>query len=75
MCATVHDWVHAIGAHYDPNIPQINGKFQDFVDQYFITVCHQQDVLSFWHPAYISLCAIATILTPSCLQTNASNEE
>jgi hypothetical protein len=28
MCATVHKWVHAINAHYDPNIPRINGKFR-----------------------------------------------
>jgi uncharacterized protein YqhQ len=27
MCATVHEWVHAICAHCDPNIPQINSKF------------------------------------------------
>jgi hypothetical protein len=45
------------------------------MNQYFTTVWHQQDVLSFWHPTYASLCAIATILTPSGLQTNASNEE
>jgi hypothetical protein len=37
-------------------------------------VWYQQDVLSFRHPTYASLCAIATILTPY-LQTNASNEE
>jgi hypothetical protein len=35
---------------------------------------YQQDVLSFRHLAYASLCAIATILTP-CLQINALNEE
>jgi hypothetical protein len=29
MCATVHEWVHTICAHYDPNIPQINGKFRN----------------------------------------------
>jgi hypothetical protein len=40
----------------------------------FTTVWHQQDVLSFWHSVYASLCAIATILAP-CLQINASNEE
>jgi hypothetical protein len=28
MCATVHEWVHAIDAHCDPNIPQINDKFR-----------------------------------------------
>jgi hypothetical protein len=28
MCATIHEWVHAIGAHCNPNIPQINGKFR-----------------------------------------------
>jgi hypothetical protein len=28
MCATVDKWVHAIGAHYDPNIPRTNGKFR-----------------------------------------------
>jgi hypothetical protein len=28
MCATVQEWVHAIGAHCDPNIPRINGKFK-----------------------------------------------
>jgi hypothetical protein len=50
-------------------------EIQDFVNQYFITVWHQQDVLSFLHPAYASLCAIATILTPFYLQTNPSNEE
>jgi hypothetical protein len=27
MCATIHEWVHAISAHCDPNIPQVNGKF------------------------------------------------
>jgi hypothetical protein len=34
---------------------------------------HQQDVLSFRHPAYASLCVITTILTPcfkQILQTN-----
>jgi hypothetical protein len=28
MCAIVYEWVHAIGAHCDPNIPRINGKFR-----------------------------------------------
>jgi hypothetical protein len=28
MCATVHEWIHVIDAHCDPNIPQINGKFR-----------------------------------------------
>jgi hypothetical protein len=28
MCAIVHEWVHPIGAHCDPNIPRINGKFK-----------------------------------------------
>jgi hypothetical protein len=28
MCATVHEWVHAISAHWNPNIPQINGKYR-----------------------------------------------
>jgi hypothetical protein len=39
--------------------------------------CHcvaSADVLSFWHPSYASLRAIAIILT-ACLETNASNEE
>jgi hypothetical protein len=33
------------------------------VDQCFTTVWHQQYVLTFWQPAYASLCVIATILT------------
>jgi hypothetical protein len=28
MCDTVHEWVHAICTHCDPNIPRINGKFR-----------------------------------------------
>jgi hypothetical protein len=28
MCATVHEWVHAIDAHCDSNIPRINVKFR-----------------------------------------------
>jgi hypothetical protein len=29
MCAIiVHECVYAIWAHYDPNIPRINGKFR-----------------------------------------------
>jgi hypothetical protein len=45
------------------------------MNQYFTTVWHQQDVLSFWHPAYASPHVIATILIPFGLQTSASNEE
>jgi hypothetical protein len=45
------------------------------MNQYFTTVWHQQDVLSFRHPAYASPYAIATILTPFCLQTSALIEE
>jgi hypothetical protein len=47
---------------------------QDFTNQYFATMWHQQDILSLWHPANASLYAIATNLTPY-LQTNASNEK
>jgi hypothetical protein len=74
MCAIVHKWVHAIGAHCNPNIPRINGKFR-FRESMFATAWNQQDALSFQHPTYSSLYAITTILTLSCLQTNASNEE
>jgi hypothetical protein len=28
MCGIVHEWVHAIYAQYDPNIPQIFCKFR-----------------------------------------------
>jgi hypothetical protein len=28
MYAIVHEWVHAMYAHCDPNIPRINGKFR-----------------------------------------------
>jgi hypothetical protein len=28
MCATVQERIHAIGAHCNPNISQINGKFK-----------------------------------------------
>jgi hypothetical protein len=28
MCATIHEWVHAIDTHCDPNIPQSNDKFR-----------------------------------------------
>jgi hypothetical protein len=27
MCTTVQEMIQAIGAHCDPNIPRINGKF------------------------------------------------
>jgi hypothetical protein len=50
-------------------------QIQDFVNQYFVIVWHQQDVLSFQHPAYASPYAITTILTPFYLQTSASNEK
>jgi hypothetical protein len=28
MCATIHEWVHDICSHCDPNIPQISGIFR-----------------------------------------------
>jgi hypothetical protein len=45
------------------------------VNQCFVTLWHQHDVLLFWHLAYASLYVITIILTHSCLQTNISNEE
>jgi hypothetical protein len=73
MCATIHEWVLAICAHCDPNIPRINGKFKISLIN-VSPLWHQQDALSFWHPAYASLCAIAIIRIPY-LQTNALNKE
>jgi hypothetical protein len=45
------------------------------MNQYFVIVWHQHDVLSLWHLAYASPYAIVTILTYFCLQTSASNEK
>jgi hypothetical protein len=28
MCSTVQERIHVIGAHFDPNISWINGKFK-----------------------------------------------
>jgi hypothetical protein len=75
MCAIVHEWVHAIYAHCDSNIHQINGKFR-------ISWINVSPLCGISRMSYhsgillsVSICAIAIILTSYCLQTNASNEE